>query len=60
MDFPIAIGKDLVAEAKIVGGKVIVSIEYDGADAALEALKAHLPGWLAPVIDLAKKEVDSL
>ncbi len=58
MDLEKDIGKDLKVDVKIVGGKVIVSIEFDGADALLDSLKPKLPTWLAPVLDLAKGYID--
>ncbi len=59
MDLEKDIGKDLKVDIKISGGKVFLTIEFDGADAALDALKAKLPAWLQPLVDLAKGYVDA-
>lgn len=60
MEFDKEIAKDLKVSFKITGGKVFLTIEFDGADAALDALKTKLPTWLGPLVDLAKLEVDTL
>lgn len=58
MEFDKEIAKDLKVDFKIAGGKVFLTIEFDGADAALDALKTKLPTWLGPLVDLAKLEID--
>lgn len=57
MDFPVQLGKDVKADLKISGGKVVLTVEFAGGDAALDSLKPHLPPWLGPAIDLLKAEV---
>ena len=59
MDIQKDIGTDLKVDVKIVAGKVILSIEFDGADAALDSLKPKLPTWLSPILDLAKGYIDA-
>jgi hypothetical protein len=60
MDFEKDIGTDLKVDFKVSGGKAYLTIEFDGADAALDALKAKLPSWLSPLVDLAKVEIDKV
>lgn len=60
MDFQKDIAKDLKVEVKISGGKVFLTIEFDGADALLDGLKPRLPSWLSPLVDLAKGYVDAV
>lgn len=54
------VAKDLKIDIKLSGGKAYLTIEFDGADAALDALKVKLPSWLGPLVDLAKIEIDKL
>lgn len=58
MEFEKEIAKDLKVDIKLSGGKAYLTIEFDGADAALDALKLKLPTWLGPLVDLAKMEID--
>lgn len=53
------LGKDFKVTLALTGGKVLVTIEYDGLDAALLALKPSLPVILQPLVDLIKTEVDA-
>ncbi len=60
MDIPIDLGKDVKADLKIVGGKFVLSIEFDGADAVIEVIKSKLPAWIHPALTFLKAEVDQV
>lgn len=51
---------DFEVKLSIAGGKLILTVEFDGADELLDQVKAKLPSWLAPLVDLVKLEVDRI
>jgi hypothetical protein len=55
----VPIGSDVELNVSVSGGKIVVSVSYK-ADAELDKLKAALPAWAAPLIDLVKVEVDKV
>ncbi len=59
MDFPFSLGKDFSADIKIANGKIQVMLEFEGVDAAIDALKVGKPEWLQMVLDVVKVKVDA-
>jgi hypothetical protein len=55
-----AIGTNLDVQVTLAGGKVVVTVSYAGIDAELDVIKAKLPVWLQPLVDLVKIEVDKV
>ncbi len=60
MEFDKELMKDVEAKIEIKGGKVFVTLEYDGVDAVIDGLKSTFPAWMAPLLDLAKVQIDAL
>ncbi len=60
MEFDKTLGKDLDVKVGLAAGKVTITVVYSGIDAELDVIKAKLPAWLQPVIDLVKLEVDKV
>lgn len=60
MEVDKVLGGGLEVDAKISGGKVILTLTYSGIDAELDVIKGKLPVWLQPLVDLLKIEVDKV
>lgn len=60
MDIPVSLGSNLKLDLQIVSGKITLGLEFDGLDAAIDAIKPSLPAWAQALADLVKKEVDSI
>lgn len=60
MEVDKVLGSGFEVDAKISGGKVVLTLTYSGVDAELDVIKAKLPVWLQPLVDLLKVEVDKV
>lgn len=60
MEIEKQIGKDFDVKLGVKAGKIILTVEFDGADELLDGVKAKLPEWLGPLVELVKLEVDKI
>lgn len=54
------IGQDFDVKLTIAGGKIQITLEFAGIDAALDGIKTQLPDWAQPILDGLKKQIDAL
>lgn len=60
MELDKKLSDSLEVDVKLSGGKVQIVLSYSGIDAELDVIKAKLPVWLQPLVDLVKIEVDKV